>query len=348
MVATSAPPSPSPTATIERPEQLSERLEQVAGKLMGLAKDAANARLATPLRECVLELCAVWSALRQFTLVFDANRAETMIEHERELRQAMDILNGTVASLSAASQKRASDVGRQIHELDELDTLGDTSLFTERLRTVTGSVRETATGLADDLTHSAERLTESGQIIQSVDRKLSEARGKVMRDSLTRVLSRVAFEQRVAELAGQSATITGAWCVAIADIDRFGDFNERHGRRVGDALLFRVAGIIQSTCDTYPGAIVGRYGGEEFAILLPRATLRDGRQMAEEIRGAVGLSKWECKATSAGPATVISATVSVGIAEHHPSEPAPSLLRRVESCLGQAKRRGRNTVAAEG
>ena len=151
--------------------------------------------------------------------------------------------------------------------------------------------------------------------------------------------------QRLREMASQSTAVTGAWCLAIVDIDNLSVTNERLGRRVGDALLFRIADIIQTTSDTLPGSIVGRWGGEEFAILMPRTSLLQGRQLAEEIRGAVNLAKWECRA-SAQP-VVVTTTVSVGVVQHRNGESATELLARALECVARAKRRGRNCVVSE-
>ncbi len=199
--------------------------------------------------------------------------------------------------------------------------------------------------MRDDIERSAAQLDKSEQIIKAVDQKLRKAKKQVMYDSLTRVLSRAVFEQRLRELASQSAAVTGAWCLAIVDIDNLTVTNERLGRRVGDALLFRIADIIQTTSDTLPGSIVGRWGGEEFAILMPRTSLLQGRQLAEEIRGAVNLAKWECRA-SAQP-VVVTTTVSVGVVQHRNGESATELLARALECVARAKRRGRNCVVSE-
>ncbi len=183
------------------------------------------------------------------------------------------------------------------------------------------------------------------QLAQAAGAGLASARARALHDRLTRVLSRAAFHQRLMELASQDAAFTGKWCVAVADIDRFSQFNRQHGSRVGDALLLRVAEAIERTCETYPGAIVGRCGGEEFGILLPRCALREGRRMAEETRAVVANTTWPCSRRG-GPA-FMSATVSIGLAEHRPAESAEEVLRRARYCMERAKRAGRNVVVVE-
>jgi len=331
---------------IEDPQELTVRLEGVGGRLVALAKEGAGRRIAEPLMECVQELRSVWSSLRQFALVFDANRIETMQDRERELRTAMEILNGTVASLSTVHKRTTAQVDQQLDTLNELDAVDDASLLVGRLRSVGGSLRSAATEMKDDVSRSAAELSQSEDIVQAVERKLDEASHQILCDGLTRVLNRTGFEQRLQELATQPPAVTGSWCVVLIDVDDIEAINSSFGHRVGDALLFRVAGIIQTSCDSYPGAIVGRTGGKQFGIILPRCPLREGRRMAEEVRGAIDGARWECK--SAGPRSVVHTTASLGVTERRSSEDADTLLQRAESCLRQAKRAGGNTAVAEG
>ena len=313
---------------------------------MQIAKNTRDTPTAEQLRECVQELRAVWSALRSFALVFDANRIEAMQDHERELRQAMAILNGTVDSLSSAHERTTATMDAQLQELDELDSVDDASVLAGRLRTVTGSIRDAATDMKQEVDRSAAELSQSDQIIEAVDRKLTEASYQILCDGLTRVLNRAGFEQRLAEMAAQAAAVSGSWCLVLLEVDHIELVNKKFGRRVGDALLFRVAGIIQATCESFPGAIVGRTGGRAFGVILPRCSLREGRRIAEELRCAVEIAKWEC--TSGGGSSCVSTTVSLGATEHRGGETTDVLFERAESCCQQARHGGGNAVVAEG
>ena len=339
-------PSPPSAASRDDPAELTVRLEQVGGKLMQLAKTSHGVKIGGELRECVQELRVVWSALRRFSLVFDANRIETMQQHERELRVAMEILSGTATSLSGAQEKTTVAMDEQLHELDALDSVDDASLLTGRLRTVTGSIRSAATEMKEEVERSASELGQSEQIIQAIDRRLTEASHQILCDGLTRVLNRTGFDQRLAEMASQSSAVAGSWALVVIELDHIELINKKLGRRVGDALLFRVAGLIQNTCETLPGTIVGRTGGRQFGIILPRCSLREGRRMADEIRCAVETAKWECRTASAPD--VVSTTISLGVTEFRGGEPTTGLFHRAESCCQQARRGGGNAVVAEG
>jgi diguanylate cyclase (GGDEF)-like protein len=253
--------------------------------------------------------------------------------HPKELVVRLERVAGTLVGLTKSRQgeKLSTPIIECVKELHIVwDALRSRATIAE-------ADKQTATTSSQDKTQD---------IDEDAGSKFAQACGNAVCDGLTRVLSRAAFEQRLAELTSQAAAITGNWCVAIAHIDPLRRINKKHGRHVGDALLCRVAEVIEKTSETFPGTIVGRYGGQEFGILLPRCSLRVARLMAEEARAAVARCKWEVRAWRV-PA-IISATLSIGVTEHRGDESAAELLRRAEECLERAKRAGPDTVAAEG
>ncbi|MHC4481475.1 MAG: GGDEF domain-containing protein [Planctomycetota bacterium] len=126
--------------------------------------------------------------------------------------------------------------------------------------------------------------------------------------------------------------------VAMGDLDHFKRINDSWGHMVGDAVLKEVAERLSKGLRPYDS--VGRYGGEEFALVLPGCEGESAAKIAERMRLSV------CDrsiATSAGP---VSVTVSIGVASSDvlPSANAEDLLRAADSALYQAKQRGRSCV----
>jgi eukaryotic-like serine/threonine-protein kinase len=127
-----------------------------------------------------------------------------------------------------------------------------------------------------------------------------------------------------------------AMTAVMLDVDHFKPINDRHGHPVGDQVIVAVA---RRPAATVRGTdLLGRYGGEEFAVLLPD-TDRDGASiLAERLRAAVGDRPIE---TDAGPLTV---TVSIGVAGLDAAISVPDLLGRADKALYQAKDGGRTRV----
>ncbi|WP_417551472.1 diguanylate cyclase [Marinomonas fungiae] len=131
------------------------------------------------------------------------------------------------------------------------------------------------------------------------------------------------------------------YCMMMLDIDHFKQINDRFGHRAGDKVLIQVAGIMLDTVEDVN--LVGRIGGEEFAIMLIDVDQQKAFEIAEQIRIAVEAQKVPITDEQA-----VSVTISAGIAQcHEHSESAISIDRlfgRADEALYQAKSLGRNRV----
>lgn len=133
--------------------------------------------------------------------------------------------------------------------------------------------------------------------------------------------------------------------VCLLDIDRFKDVNDRYGHPVGDEILRGFVQRVEATLrsrdrverGSWPGAL-GRFGGEEFLVVLRGSDAEGGRQAAERIRNIVAGEPFQ---TGAGPVRV---TVSAGVAGWRPGDDEVDLLRRADRALYRAKAEGRDRV----
>jgi two-component system, cell cycle response regulator len=152
-------------------------------------------------------------------------------------------------------------------------------------------------------------------------------------DFLTGLLNRRAFFESFAD-ACKRAQIGSAVSAIIFDLDHFKQINDIYGHGVGDAVLRAVA----AEAAVLDG-IVGRLGGEEFAILV-EAPLSEAIAIAELFRRTIGEMKIPADKA------VVEVTCSIGVAEWEIGDTADSLLRRSDLALYEAKRAGRNRVVA--
>ena len=127
--------------------------------------------------------------------------------------------------------------------------------------------------------------------------------------------------------------------VAMLDLDRFKAVNDTHGHQIGDAVLVEMAEILRRTAREVDR--LGRYGGEEFIVILPETGIEEAAVFAERVREAVQAHPF---AQSRGKP--LSMTVSGGVAEYpHPSVNNPyELVKYADQALYQAKNAGRNRV----
>lgn len=126
----------------------------------------------------------------------------------------------------------------------------------------------------------------------------------------------------------------------MIDIDHFKSFNDRFGHSVGDEVLRLVAERSRSALRTLD--VIGRYGGEEFCVLLPETGLEAAVLVGERLRQSVGGSPLPSQAGELG------VTISLGVAELQTGESLASLLNRADEALYAAKEGGRNRVVSAG
>ncbi|KGQ19563.1 Diguanylate cyclase [Lysobacter dokdonensis DS-58] len=125
--------------------------------------------------------------------------------------------------------------------------------------------------------------------------------------------------------------------VLFVDIDHFKSINDTHGHAAGDAVLRQVSEVLRK--ELQPTDLLGRYGGEEFVIVLPGRNGDDARQLGERIRSAIELVRLDYEGKP------IRITVSVGVATRLPRESEPAAaVARADQALYAAKRGGRNRV----
>jgi diguanylate cyclase (GGDEF)-like protein len=153
-------------------------------------------------------------------------------------------------------------------------------------------------------------------------------------DVLTRIPNRRATQAFLEKELSRVHRMQGEFMVLLIDIDNFKQVNDRWGHSVGDDVLVRTAGIFQSMIRKQD--LVGRWGGEEFLIILPGPCEAQG--LAERVRCEIARAKYGQGAASFG------ITVSIGVACANPSDQVDQILNTVDQALYKAKRT-KNTVS---
>jgi len=133
-----------------------------------------------------------------------------------------------------------------------------------------------------------------------------------------------------------SARIKGkSLCMMMLDIDHFKNVNDTYGHLAGDMILRQMGKILKE--NTYSLDVAGRYGGEEFVILMPETSYSTAIKAAEKLRKIIDECHWDIGEKR------ISITVSIGIASIDSSD-SLELIKRADKALYEAKKQGRNCI----
>src|SRR5439155_6302983 len=156
-------------------------------------------------------------------------------------------------------------------------------------------------------------------------------------DGLTGLANRRQCEETLASELARVERFGGALALVVADLDWFKDVNDRYGHPSGDAVLREFAALLQESVRDVD--LAGRWGGEEFLLILPGTDLSGGAQVADRIRLALA-----GRIVLSADGTPIPVTASFGVAGTPPATTAAELFSAADAALYEAKRNGKNRV----
>jgi len=152
-------------------------------------------------------------------------------------------------------------------------------------------------------------------------------------DKLTQSYNRLKLDETMDEQLKLSKITAVPFSILILDIDHFKHVNDTYGHQVGDQVLVELVSILKNHVRNED--VVGRWGGEEFLIILPNTDLEGGARLAEKLRNAVSANQF----TRAG-----KVTSSIGVAAYQGDSAQESIVSRADAALYLAKENGRNRV----
>lgn len=155
-------------------------------------------------------------------------------------------------------------------------------------------------------------------------------------DKLTQLYNRAKIDELFNLELGKAHRYGDALTVILMDLDHFKSVNDNFGHQVGDQVLRDLAGILRRSVRNTDH--LGRWGGEEFIVLLPSTNIDQGRQLAEKLRATIAAHDF---------AGIGHKTCSFGIAAYRADDDEDTLTKRADDCLYAAKKQGRNRVVDE-
>ncbi len=223
------------------------------------------------------------------------------------------------------------------------------------LKTRVSGLKNGADDYVSKDSHETEILARVGAMmrIKDLQDRLREANDRLERlsitDGLTELFNHRHFQVRLREAFGSAQRHSDALSLLMIDLDRFKAVNDRWLHPFGDKVLREVAVLIRNSVRDHD--LCSRYGGEEFAVLLPRTHIVNALHVARRIVRSIGTHPFVVDGApdpGAGAPPVVTVTASCGVAAFPGPEvgSAEQLVRRADEALFRAKDAGRNRVWA--
>lgn len=163
-----------------------------------------------------------------------------------------------------------------------------------------------------------------------------ELRFQATRDGLTGLLNRTAILERLRIELERAGRESAPLSVAMLDLDHFKTINDTYGHLTGDSVLHEIA--IRMLACLRPYDLIGRYGGEEFLVILPNCNVSEAVSIADRLRICIGAAEIKVGESS------LPVRASIGVAAVTGSKEIDPLIRAADAALYQAKHSGRNRV----
>jgi diguanylate cyclase (GGDEF)-like protein len=241
------------------------------------------------------------------------------VEAKTSMYWLKQIIEKHLAPIIVLTEPGYEDMTMQLLQQGAVGYLPKNELTTNQLIDAIDSAKKKWKEILRDLAHQAEL------------EKLANI------DALTGILNRRATLRILKESLIRARRYEEKFCVLILDIDRLKEINDTHGHKAGDVTLSKVAALLKRRLRDVD--IVGRYGGDEFLIIMPHTGLNDVIHPAERIRKAIEMLRMKDSKGSS-----YSLTSSIGIAAYETSDDCVSIVNRADSKLYEAKQNGRNRV----
>ena len=254
---------------------------------------------------------------------------DQIVSSNESLKTIVDQALSSVTRAEASAETCGAEIALTEHMLDDCQDM-------EQLRTIIASVAETTHQLSRTSQQLKDELHESNNEIMKLREELNLVKKAATTDSLTDLLNRGAFDQRLAEcLLLNEREIA----VLLFDIDHFKTVNDTHGHLLGDAVLQYFAKILKKfAANTH---VAARFGGEEMAMILFDCDKNEANAIAEAILEKFSTSRLKKKNTNESIGRI---TASAGLTCLIEGDTNDTVLERADNALYRSKNNGRNQV----
>jgi len=324
-----------------RPSALAAALSEMARRLADALPNVLEEQTRATLQDSVQRVRSVCASLRSIEVLYDPELAREFTRQAVGLRRAAAAMADSVSEISKANETVAAKFRTHVEELEQIAQLPPEGDVGARLQATVERARNMADELYQTLDAVTRKVSTATEDVRALERELNAARERALTDALTHVHNRNAFDEMLTQAVEEGET-RGPWSVALASVDNFQEVQESHGAIVGDALLFKIARVLEETIVGDQSVFLARYSGKEFALLIRNRTPQQAIPLLESIRRKVEAARWQDRQRP--EAGVVTTTVTIAVAPFLAGDTPASLIERAAAALEKAQRLGGNRI----
>lgn len=258
-----------------------------------------------------------------------------------ELAFAKDAQSNLIALLNDLNHQ-AGETARRTSSYsevlqDSLDALQEAESERLPLESIIQNLTVNTEAISTETRIFQQRIDEARTEIEALKAELVQTRQDARVDPLTSLFNRRVFNAELEQLLGTAEP--PSLTIILLDVDHFKSFNDRYGHLMGDKVLQYVGKLLKD--HTQEPTLPVRFGGEEFALLLPGMSQDEGAELAETLRHRIQGIRIKLKKSGE---VISSITASFGVAQYRQGETVEQLINRTDRALYSAKCSGRNRV----
>ncbi|MDY7032608.1 MAG: GGDEF domain-containing protein [Thermodesulfobacteriota bacterium] len=265
---------------------------------------------------------------------------EYFLKRDSEFKSIVELLTKAIASISTENEDFNQRIYKQTEKIEKITLLDDIKKIRTDLAQEIERMRETIS--EKQLKESKEIETLSGKV-SSLKAELQKVKKESLRDGLTGIYNRLAFDKYMGKLVTQKNLSRSRFSMLMLDIDDFKKINDTFGHKIGDRVLLAL--VQKCKGNIRREDFLARYGGEEFVIILPQASLKNAMKKANAICKSVAGDKYTMSDDKGAPK--LTFTVSIGVSTFRKDDTADSVIVRADEALYEAKKSGKNRFVCE-
>lgn len=269
-------------------------------------------------------------------LQYCAEKDEIVLKKIREsIQKTLVAIFNEIVSMNGHTKQYENVILSSVSKLSE-------DIPAEEIGSIVGQIVEQTKEMLSFGKSLQQKLEQANTELEIIKEEFELVKMESLTDFLTGISNRKAFDEMLTRTIREANANKTNLCVLIIDIDHFKIFNDKHGHIIGDKVLKFVA---EKSKELLKGRdFIARFGGEEFAAILPFTDISGARSAAKNVQEYFENAKLKIAATAGELGTI---TVSIGVAGYRRNELSEELIKRADQALYLAKSRGRNQVVTE-